>query len=183
MLIVTRSLDLAPQYEIAKAAQEKAAEASNANFAKKRGMVAEVRHFEEQKAEYRQWERLRDAKVSFHVFSYTIHCSWLTKSGRRCSASHPLEALPHHRRDQRIYTKSRRGERTPDRLEIFNCTFLHRFALNRLTGDRIEATRNYEQPRRSRPKRHSKSRSEKQRSNEERRHWRIKSVTFLKVES
>lgn len=72
LLIEHRSLDLAPQYEIAKAAQEKAAEASNANFARKRGMVAEVRHFEEQKAEYRQWERLRDAKVSLHNFLHVV---------------------------------------------------------------------------------------------------------------
>lgn len=58
------SLDLAQQYDAAKLAQDKAAEASNANFAKKRGMVAEVRHFEDQKQEYRQWEKLRNAKVS-----------------------------------------------------------------------------------------------------------------------
>jgi structural maintenance of chromosome 1 len=59
------SLDLAPQYEAAKLAQDKATDASNANFAKKRGMVAEVRHFEEQKTEYRQWEKLRNATVSY----------------------------------------------------------------------------------------------------------------------
>jgi structural maintenance of chromosome 1 len=59
------SLDLAQQYDAAKLAQDKAAEASNSNFAKKRGMVAEVKHFEEQKTEYRQWEKLRNAKVSF----------------------------------------------------------------------------------------------------------------------
>jgi len=58
------SLDLSQQYEAAKLAQDKATEASNANFAKKRGMVAEVRHFEEQKSEYRQWEKLRNATVS-----------------------------------------------------------------------------------------------------------------------
>jgi structural maintenance of chromosome 1 len=55
---------LSQQYEAAKLAQDKATEASNANFAKKRGMVAEVRHFEEQKSEYRQWEKLRNAAVS-----------------------------------------------------------------------------------------------------------------------
>jgi len=64
---MTSSLDLAPQYEAAKLAQDKATEASNANFAKKRGMVAEVRHFEEQKSEYRQWEKLRNATVSLYL--------------------------------------------------------------------------------------------------------------------
>jgi structural maintenance of chromosome 1 len=63
------SLDLAQQYDAAKLAQEKAAEASNANFAKKRGMVAEVRHFEDQRTEYRQWEKLRNAKVSLVMTS------------------------------------------------------------------------------------------------------------------
>jgi structural maintenance of chromosome 1 len=64
-MLIFSSLDLAQQYEAAKYAQDKATEASNANFAKKRGMVAEVRHFEEQKSEYRQWEKLRNATVSF----------------------------------------------------------------------------------------------------------------------
>jgi structural maintenance of chromosome 1 len=66
-LLMLSSLDLAPQYEAAKLAQDKATDASNANFAKKRGMVAEVRHFEEQKSEYRQWEKLRNATVSYNV--------------------------------------------------------------------------------------------------------------------
>jgi structural maintenance of chromosome 1 len=67
-LLMLSSLDLAPQYEAAKLAQDKATDASNANFAKKRGMAAEVRHFEEQKSEYRQWEKLRNATVSFVAF-------------------------------------------------------------------------------------------------------------------
>jgi len=65
VVLMLSSLDLAPQYEAAKLAQDKATDASNANFAKKRGMVAEVRHFEEQKSEYRQWEKLRNATVSY----------------------------------------------------------------------------------------------------------------------
>lgn len=58
------SLELAPQYEAAKLAQEKAAEAANANHAKKRSMLTEVKHFKDQKAEVDQWEQLRAAKVS-----------------------------------------------------------------------------------------------------------------------
>ena len=59
-----RSLDLSPAYEEAKTSQDKATEASNATYAKKRGMLTEVKHFKEQRDEIRQWERLRDAKVS-----------------------------------------------------------------------------------------------------------------------
>jgi structural maintenance of chromosome 1 len=60
------SLDLAPQYELAKTAQEKATEASTANYAKKRGMLNDVRHLKEQRDEVRQWERMREAKASLH---------------------------------------------------------------------------------------------------------------------
>jgi structural maintenance of chromosome 1 len=58
------SLELAPAYNAAKAAQEKATEASTSNYTKKRGMLTEVKHFKEQKEEVKQWERLRDEKVS-----------------------------------------------------------------------------------------------------------------------
>ncbi|EIW69438.1 hypothetical protein TREMEDRAFT_62305 [Tremella mesenterica DSM 1558] len=56
------SLDLAPAYEASKAAQEKATDASTANYAKKRTMLTEVRHFKEQREEIKQWEKLRDEK-------------------------------------------------------------------------------------------------------------------------
>jgi len=57
------SLELAPAYEKAKLDQEKAAEAANANHAKKRSMLTEAKHFKEQTAEVKQWEQLRDNKV------------------------------------------------------------------------------------------------------------------------
>nr|XP_019042266.1 cohesin complex subunit psm1 [Kwoniella bestiolae CBS 10118]OCF21196.1 cohesin complex subunit psm1 [Kwoniella bestiolae CBS 10118] len=59
---ISGSLDLAPAYEAAKAAQDKATEASTANYAKKRSIITEVKHFKEQKEEILQWEKLRDAK-------------------------------------------------------------------------------------------------------------------------
>ena len=64
---LTRSLELAPAYDAAKLAQEKAAEAANANHAKKRGMLTEAKHYKEQTAEVKQWEKLRDAKVCFYI--------------------------------------------------------------------------------------------------------------------
>lgn len=59
------SLDYAPAYEAAKAAQERATEASTSNYAKKRSMLTEAKHFREQREEVRQWESLRDSKVCF----------------------------------------------------------------------------------------------------------------------
>lgn len=58
------SLDLAPRYEAAKEAQDKATEASTANYNKKRTMIAEVKQYKEQKEEMKQWERLRQNRVS-----------------------------------------------------------------------------------------------------------------------
>jgi structural maintenance of chromosome 1 len=71
-----RSLDLAPQYDAAKAAQDKATEASTANYAKKRGMLNDAKHFKEQRDEVRQWERMRDAKVRY--FHLAIKCLTLS---------------------------------------------------------------------------------------------------------
>lgn len=59
-----RSLDLAKEYEEAKEALDKATEASNTNYAKKRGMLTEVKQFKEQREEVRQWEKMREEKVS-----------------------------------------------------------------------------------------------------------------------
>ncbi|WWC61082.1 uncharacterized protein I303_103660 [Kwoniella dejecticola CBS 10117] len=59
---ISGSLDLASAYEAAKASQEKATEASTANYAKKRSIITEVKHFKEQKEEIMQWEKLKDAR-------------------------------------------------------------------------------------------------------------------------
>ncbi|KIR96867.1 cohesin complex subunit psm1 [Cryptococcus deuterogattii 2001/935-1] len=59
---ISGSLDLAPSYEAAKAAQEKATEASSMNYARKRSMLTEAKHFREQQEEIKQWERLNDSK-------------------------------------------------------------------------------------------------------------------------
>jgi len=65
-LLKHSSLDLAPAYNAAKAAQDKASETSQSNYAKKKSMLTEVKHFKEQRDEIKQWERLNDDKVSSH---------------------------------------------------------------------------------------------------------------------
>ncbi|WWD15974.1 hypothetical protein CI109_100398 [Kwoniella shandongensis] len=59
---ISSSADYAAQYEAAKAAQDRATEASTSNYSKKRSMLTEVKHFREQQDEIRQWEKIRDAK-------------------------------------------------------------------------------------------------------------------------
>lgn len=58
-----RSLELAPAYDAANLAQSKAAEIANSNSAAKRSMLTEAKHFKEQTAEVKQWEKLLAAKV------------------------------------------------------------------------------------------------------------------------
>lgn len=57
------SADLASAYEKAKEDLDKATDASTSNYAKKRSMASEVKHFREQRDEVKQWERLNREKV------------------------------------------------------------------------------------------------------------------------
>lgn len=106
---LNRSLELAPAYEAAKAAQEKATEASTANYAKKRSMLTEVRHFKEQREEIKQWEKLCDDKVSLDL---TIIVSFAQCSGRPSSASSALALVSSHGGDIPIGSSGGRSQRT-----------------------------------------------------------------------
>lgn len=71
-----RSAELADDYEAAKVEQEKASEAANANHAKKRSMLTEAKHFKEQTAEVKQWEKLmssKDAMIQRHLLWRLYH--------------------------------------------------------------------------------------------------------------
>lgn len=57
------SADLAAAYDKAKEELDKATDASTSNYAKKRSMASEVKHFREQKEEVKQWEKLNREKV------------------------------------------------------------------------------------------------------------------------
>ena len=50
-------------YDKAKEELDKATDASTSNYAKKRSMASEVKHFREQKEEVKQWEKLNREKV------------------------------------------------------------------------------------------------------------------------
>ncbi|ORY27190.1 hypothetical protein BCR39DRAFT_538898 [Naematelia encephala] len=84
---ISGSLDYAQAYEAAKAEQDKATEASTTNYAKKRGMLSEVKHFKEQRDEVRQWERLRDSRdamVQRHLLWRLFHLTnEITESTRK----------------------------------------------------------------------------------------------------
>ena len=60
---ISGSLELAKEYEDAKKAQDKATESSTFNFTKRRGIMAEIKQFKEQKTEADKFEKLLDDRV------------------------------------------------------------------------------------------------------------------------
>ncbi|KAF9652765.1 P-loop containing nucleoside triphosphate hydrolase protein [Thelephora ganbajun] len=59
---ISGSLELAPEYEKAKEAQERATENATFNFTKRRGITGEIRQYKEQKNEVDRYERLCQQK-------------------------------------------------------------------------------------------------------------------------
>ena len=60
---ISGSLELAPEYENAKEAQERATENATFNFTKRRGITGEIRQYREQKSEAERYGSLRKQKV------------------------------------------------------------------------------------------------------------------------
>ncbi|CAG8670941.1 475_t:CDS:10, partial [Acaulospora colombiana] len=60
---ISGSAELAREYEEAKKAQEKATESSTFNFTKRRGIMAEIKQFKEQKSEADKFEKLLDERT------------------------------------------------------------------------------------------------------------------------
>lgn len=61
---ISGSLELAPDYEKAKEAQERATENATFNFTKRRGIAGEIRQYKEQKGEAERFEGLCQERVS-----------------------------------------------------------------------------------------------------------------------
>jgi structural maintenance of chromosome 1 len=62
---ISGSLELAPEYEKAKEAQERATENATFNFTKRRGITGEIRQYKEQKNEVDRYEKLYRRKVRY----------------------------------------------------------------------------------------------------------------------
>lgn len=60
---ISGSLELAREYDEAKKLQDKATESSTFNFTKRRGIMAEIKQFKEQKTEADKFEKLLDKRV------------------------------------------------------------------------------------------------------------------------
>lgn len=68
VLTPLRSLELAEEYEEAKAAQDRATENATFHFAKRRGIAGEIKQFREQKSEAERFENLVAEKVTCSLF-------------------------------------------------------------------------------------------------------------------
>ena len=66
---ISGSLELAPEYEKAKEAQERATENATFNFTKRRGITGEIRQYKEQKNEVDRYENLCQQKVRFEIMA------------------------------------------------------------------------------------------------------------------
>ena len=64
---ISGSLELAPDYEKAKDALERATENATFNFTKRRGIAGEIKQYKEQKGEAERFEALCDERVRFSL--------------------------------------------------------------------------------------------------------------------
>ena len=64
---ISGSLELAPEYDKAREAQERATENATFNFTKRRGITGEIRQFREQKNEVARYEKLEEQKVRSEI--------------------------------------------------------------------------------------------------------------------
>ena len=64
---ISSSLELAPEYEKAKEAQERATENATFNFTKRRGITGEIRQYKEQKSESDRHKKLCQPKVRSEI--------------------------------------------------------------------------------------------------------------------
>ena len=71
---ISGSLELAPEYEKAKEAQDKATENATFNFTKRRGIAGEIKQYKEQKGEADRFESLCQQRVHRTLLSF--QCDW-----------------------------------------------------------------------------------------------------------
>lgn len=71
---ISGSLELAPEYEKAKAAQDRATENATFNFTRRRGIAGEIKQYKEQKGEAEKFEALCQERVNAfhdtHIFGF-----------------------------------------------------------------------------------------------------------------
>ena len=88
---ISGSLELAGEYEKAKADQDRATENATFNFTKRRGIAGEIKQYKEQKGEAERFEALCKEKVRRVITVLYVYLSG--GSGRTRSPPDPVQAL------------------------------------------------------------------------------------------
>jgi hypothetical protein len=71
---VISSLELAADYDRARAAQDRATEQATFNYSKRRGIAGEIKQFKEQKAEADKFEKMCRERVSICTSNPLMYC-------------------------------------------------------------------------------------------------------------
>jgi structural maintenance of chromosome 1 len=85
---ISGSLELAPDYEKAKEAQERATENATFNFTKRRGITGEIRQYKEQKGEAERFEGLCQERVCAFVISHNYRLYAPSRTISSCAESY-----------------------------------------------------------------------------------------------
>lgn len=93
---ISGSLELAPDYERAKEAQERATENATFNFTKRRGITGEIRQYKEQKSEAERFEGLCQEKVSGSSITFTT-VAYMRFLGRSHPTENSIQVVPYRR--------------------------------------------------------------------------------------
>ena len=96
---ISGSLELAPEYERAKAQQDRATENATFNFTKRRGIAGEIKQFKEQKSEADRFEKLCAERVRNHIVEV---CTFKYNLAVGCfgTAKTIVEVVPHRTEDR-----------------------------------------------------------------------------------
>ena len=95
---ISGSLELAPDYEKARDALERATENATFNFTKRRGMMGEIKQYKEQKGEAERFEQLCQERVRLSCFKLVLFVRVPippVHAGRPGPSADPVQAVPY----------------------------------------------------------------------------------------
>ncbi|KAJ7637228.1 hypothetical protein B0H17DRAFT_1107250, partial [Mycena rosella] len=105
---ISGSLELAPEYEKAKEAQDRATENATFNFTKRRGIAGEIKQYKEQKGEADRFESLcqeRDQRILHRILFKLFHIEEAIESNAR-EIRAQNKALKSLRAEQRVHDQA-----------------------------------------------------------------------------
>ena len=105
---ISGSLELAPEYEKAKEAQERATENATFNFTKRRGIAGEIKQYREQKSEADRFDALCQERVSASTNKTPLPVNRVL--GSTYPGAYPHQALSYRPGNRRQFANYRQKE-------------------------------------------------------------------------